>query len=305
MPKLATITFFGLNAVRALSIITLLLLFSSSIVTMAADIKAVNAFIAAGKDSNSSSNSTMSALNCTEDDCDYIEGSTVPNQPAGAFWAVLNRLLIIFQAIVLILSEIGWPAQFFDKFFPVLGKDFGLGALGVIQGLLGAAVLSHHVDEFSLVSAFFLFAVGCLNMLLGLIFRERAKAQRSIRAWRDGTKDVLPNPATATGAQIVTLPFNFTEPEWVSVDRDRRLQKREDTWYNNRGSLCPLTCRRRRQSLAQARLFLELITKHFEEDDVHVFTFFACRGLMTSSMIFPQGCPCIITVSSSFVAVVY
>ncbi|CAL1698290.1 unnamed protein product [Somion occarium] len=300
MPKLATITFFGLNAVRALSIITLLLLFSSSIVTMAADIKAVNAFIAAGKDSNSSSNSTMSALNCTEDDCDYIEGSTVPNQPAGAFWAVLNRLLIIFQAIVLILSEIGWPAQFFDKFFPVLGKDFGLGALGVIQGLLGAAVLSHHVDEFSLVSAFFLFAVGCLNMLLGLIFRERAKAQRSIRAWRDGTKDVLPNPATATGAQIVTLPFNFTgnyEKGPIGAMRTgSSSSSRAGMGFGRQGQ---------KAAEARARLFLELITKHFEEDDVHVFTFFACRGLMTSSMIFPQGCPCIITVSSSFVAVVY
>jgi len=59
----------------------------------------------------------------------------VPNQPAGAFWAVLNRLFIIFQTIVLILSELGFPAKFFDRFFPVLGKDFGLGALGVIQML--------------------------------------------------------------------------------------------------------------------------------------------------------------------------
>lgn len=33
--------------------------------------------------------------------------STVPNQPAGVFWAVLNRLLIIGQTVVLILSELG------------------------------------------------------------------------------------------------------------------------------------------------------------------------------------------------------
>ena len=61
--------------------------------------------------------------------------STVPNQPAGAFWAVLNRLLIIFQVIALILSEIGWPVAFFNRYFPVLGSDFGLGALGVMQCL--------------------------------------------------------------------------------------------------------------------------------------------------------------------------
>ena len=59
----------------------------------------------------------------------------MPNQPAGAFWAVLNRLLIIFQVIVLIMSEVGWPAAFFNRFFPILGDDFGLGALGVIQCL--------------------------------------------------------------------------------------------------------------------------------------------------------------------------
>ena len=95
-----------------------------------------------------------------------FSGSTVPNQPAGVFWAVLNRLLIIFQVIVLFLSEAGWPYKFFDIYFPVLGSNFGVGALGIFECLIGAAVLSHHVDDFSLVSAFFLFALGCLNILV-------------------------------------------------------------------------------------------------------------------------------------------
>jgi hypothetical protein len=47
----------------------------------------------------------------------------------------LNHLLIIFQVIVLLLSELGWPAKFFTLYFPVLGPDFGLGALGVMQAL--------------------------------------------------------------------------------------------------------------------------------------------------------------------------
>jgi hypothetical protein len=59
----------------------------------------------------------------------------VPNQIGGVFWAIINRLLIIFQVIILILSEVGWPAAFFDRFFPVLGTQFGLGALGIFQGL--------------------------------------------------------------------------------------------------------------------------------------------------------------------------
>jgi hypothetical protein len=65
----------------------------------------------------------------------FCSGSTVPNQQAGAFWAVLNRLLIIGQVIVLILSEMCFPLRFFDRYFPVLGQNFGLGALGVIQML--------------------------------------------------------------------------------------------------------------------------------------------------------------------------
>lgn len=101
---------------------------------------------------------------------------------------------------------------FFDRFFPVLGSEFGLGALGVFQTLyvsllfffphayrclnnhlsIGATILSHHVDGFPLVSAFFLFSVGCLNIMLGLIFREHAKAKRSIRAWKANDAGTLP-----------------------------------------------------------------------------------------------------------------
>jgi len=123
---------------------------------------------------------------------DYVLGSTVPNQAAGAFWAVLNRLFIIFQAAILILAELGFPSKFFVKFFPVLGDSFGLGPLGLFQMVLGAAILSHHVDTFTLVSAFFLFSVGCLNVFLGLVFRESAKLKRSVTSWKDHAKSVLP-----------------------------------------------------------------------------------------------------------------
>jgi len=176
--------FIGLNAVRALSILALLLVFSSNVVTLSNDIKAVNAFVAGH---NTTDNQQL--------DYQYIPNSTIPNEPAGAAWGVLNRLLIIFQVIVLILSEFGWPAVFFDKWFPILGKDFGVGALGLIQCLLGAAILSHHVDTFTLVSAFFLFSLGCVNILVGLIWREKGKSRRSITAWKERAKDVLPTRA--------------------------------------------------------------------------------------------------------------
>ncbi|KAF7986618.1 hypothetical protein HWV62_26416 [Athelia sp. TMB] len=175
-------TFIALNAIRALSVVALLLVFSSSIFVMVTDVRAVNDFVSARQ----SGNTTM------DFDYDYIEGSTVPNQPAGAFWAVLNRLLIIFQTIILLFAEVEWPMFFFDRFIPVLGSEFGLGALGIFQALIGTAILSHHVDKFSLVSAFFLFALGCVNMFLGLIYRESAKDKRALSSWRSETKSVLP-----------------------------------------------------------------------------------------------------------------
>ncbi|KAJ6490723.1 hypothetical protein C8R47DRAFT_1177045 [Mycena vitilis] len=190
--------FLGLNAARVLSVVGLLLVFSSSILVMVTNIKAVNAFQA-----NRITNSTDVML-----ECDYIEGSTVPNQPAGVFWAVVASLLIIFQVVILLFSEVGWPAVFFDKYFPVLGADFGLGALGIFQCLIGAQILSHHVDDFTLVSAFFLFSIGCLNMLLGLIFREGAKSKRSLRAKREA-KGII-----ATGPQFIAS--QVAAPQFVN-----------------------------------------------------------------------------------------
>jgi len=208
--------FIGLNAVRAFSIIGLLLVFASSIFVMVMDVRAVNAFMAAKQSGNNTEINSMV-------DCDYIDGSTVPNQPAGVFWAVVNRLLIIFQVIALLLAEIGWPSVFFEAYFPVLGPSFGLGALGIFQGLIGAAILSHHVDDFSLVSAFFLFAVGCLNMLLGLIFRESAKDKRSLTSWRSESKGVLPihNPSVSGAPSLLSATV---------VNEKGRLSDHSDTF---------------------------------------------------------------------------
>lgn len=177
-----------LNGFRALSIISLLLVFSSNIVTLVNDVRAVNAFIAGHQ-----TNTTATYI-----DYQYVPNSTIPNEPAGAAFGVINRLLIITQVLILVMSEFGWPAVFFDKYFPVLGKSFGVGALGIIQCLLGAAILSHHVDEFTLVSAFFLFSIGCLNMLVGLIWREKVKTKRSLTTWKEGTKDILPTRAVGS-----------------------------------------------------------------------------------------------------------
>ncbi|KAF5386619.1 hypothetical protein D9615_001543 [Tricholomella constricta] len=221
LPRRA-IFFMGLNGVRFLSIVSLLLVFASTILVMVTNIQAVNAF------ESNKGDSTM-------EDCDYIEGSTVPNQPAGVFWAVVSSLLIIFQTVVLLLSEIGWPAPFFDRYFPVLGQGFGLGALGIFQCLISTQILSHHVDDFTLVAAFFLFALGCVNMFLGLIFRESAKEKRSITSWRAESKGVLPTHTGSSNAPVfmsaspafVTRQFTGSEKE---KDMDRPDTAEFNTW---------------------------------------------------------------------------
>ncbi|KAF8622266.1 hypothetical protein AX15_007142 [Amanita polypyramis BW_CC] len=196
--------FIGLNIVRVISIVSLILVFASNIETLVHDILAVNQFVAEGKGSDPAVNATLSQIY----DSDYILGSTVPNQPAGAFWAVLNRLLIIGQTIVLILSEFGWPSVFFERFFPVLGNDFGLGPLGLMQCLIGAAILSHHVNNFTLVSAFLVFSVGCLHILLGFIFGSSARAKRSVTSWRDQDQPPLPSytPNSMTPRTLASQP---------------------------------------------------------------------------------------------------
>jgi hypothetical protein len=189
------IPFFGLNGVRALSIIGLILVFASTILVMVTNIKAVNDFEAHKGD-----------IDLSEMNCDYIEGSTVPNQAAGVFWAIVSSLLVLTQTVVLLLSEVSWPQKFFDRFFPVLGSNFGTGALGIFQCLISTQILSHHVDDYTLVAAFFLFSIGCLNMVLGLVFREKGKKYRSIRLWREDRKGALPtdfNPKDLKGAQPI------------------------------------------------------------------------------------------------------
>ncbi|KAK1226001.1 hypothetical protein PQX77_000666 [Marasmius sp. AFHP31] len=215
--------FIGLNAVRILGIIAMLLVFSSNIVTLANDVKAVNRFL----ESNSTSIEST----------DYIDGSTVPNQPAGVFWAVLNRLLIVVQVLVLIMSELGWPSKFFNRFFPVLGKDFGLGALGVIQCLLGAAILSHRVDTFTLVSAFFMFSIGCLNILLGLIFRASAKSKRSVTSWKDHAKSALPTHVAGVDVRPVmnSAPPSFVSNMFKGDEKDRHSTASDNTASSRAG----------------------------------------------------------------------
>lgn len=87
----------------------------------------------------------------------------------------------------------GFPKRLFD-FIPMLGASFGLGTLGVLQGLIASSVLSHHSTLFPQVSAWLLFIVGCFNCAAGIFLREKAKKTRALFKW-EREADVLPTIA--------------------------------------------------------------------------------------------------------------
>jgi hypothetical protein len=60
-------------------------------------------------------------------------GTTLPNDFLGKEFSYINRGFILVELFILIVAEFGWLTTFFDRFFPVLGKEFGLFPLGVFQ----------------------------------------------------------------------------------------------------------------------------------------------------------------------------
>jgi hypothetical protein len=124
--------FFLLNALRGLSMISLLFVFIANIVIMAQDIQAIN-----------------HGLDKDHEDCDYYDNSGVPNQPAGTFRAFFIIALNIVEVIVLFLSETGFPASIFKNWIPCLDNEHSLVGLGVLEVLLAAQMMSHFMEYVS------------------------------------------------------------------------------------------------------------------------------------------------------------
>jgi hypothetical protein len=159
--------FIILNALRALSMISLLFVFIANIVIMAQDIQALQ----------------QGATDTNHEDCDYIENSGVPNQPAGTFRAFFIIALNIVEVVVLFLSETGFPHNFFQNWIPCLEFKSSLVGLGVLEVLLAAQMMSHFLDPFPLVACFFLLIAGILNILT--MYFDRPRFYRTIDYWRN------------------------------------------------------------------------------------------------------------------------
>jgi Fe-S-cluster containining protein len=184
--------FFILNALRAFSLLSLLFVFIANIVIMAQDIQALK----------------HNAHDTDHEDCDYIEGSGVPNQPAGNFRAFLSISLNIVETLILILSEIGFPASFFKKWIPCLDNEHSLVGLGVLELLLAAQMMSHFMETFPLVACFFLLIAGIFNICT--MYFDRPKFFRSYAFWKS-SRAVNDLKSVESGAsRIYSSPHNRT-----------------------------------------------------------------------------------------------
>ncbi|KAJ9100103.1 hypothetical protein QFC19_005783 [Naganishia cerealis] len=137
--KPSATAFIALNIVRFLSIVALCLIFASQIVGAAIDADAFRQ----SRDDNITHMSTFQQDNL---DCDYFEYSSVPDQPGGIFWAILNRTFILIVVLILLPTELVIPAkkltQFYIDYIPIISPAHGLGILGVIQCWIASTALS-------------------------------------------------------------------------------------------------------------------------------------------------------------------
>ncbi|KAH9815119.1 hypothetical protein DFH28DRAFT_893157 [Melampsora americana] len=113
---------------------------------------------------------------------DYVSGSFIPKSVGGILFVTLELLFNIFILLLCLLSEISPPRipEFFENYFPPLGQGFGVGILGSLEIYIASITLSHKINKPSLVSAWILFVIGCLNVLLGIVFGARIRSKRSL-----------------------------------------------------------------------------------------------------------------------------
>ncbi|KAG8760107.1 hypothetical protein FRC14_004093 [Serendipita sp. 396] len=196
--------FYILNVLRAFSLLSLLFVFIANLVILAEDVRALR-----------------QPVDKDHEDCEYIEGTSVPNQPAGNFRAFLSIALNLVEVVILVLAEIGFPESFFKNWIPCLDKEHSLVGVGVLEFLLAAHFASQFLDTFPLVASFFLLIAGILN--ISTMYFDRPKFFRSYTFWK-GSRSTNDMSTVESGASRTMSPYNgpsaapsiFTEKEHSS-----------------------------------------------------------------------------------------
>lgn len=159
----AKITFLGLNALRLVSLVVIILVFTTLIMGFVEDVRDYH-------------NDAIMDEALTED-CAYVPGTSIPMQTWGILWVEVHRALLILGVIALFFAE----CSFFSIarlenasqiWFPVLSRTRGLAALGCVHVVIATSILSHYLDEFPLVVSWMLFVIGMCYLCLGLAFHS-------------------------------------------------------------------------------------------------------------------------------------
>ncbi|EST06466.1 hypothetical protein PSEUBRA_004366 [Kalmanozyma brasiliensis GHG001] len=161
MSNAAKIAFIGLNALRLVSLVTVILVFTTLVMGLVEDIRDYH------------NDAIMDSAQA--DDCAYVPGTSIPMQTWGIFWVEIHRALLMLGVISLFLAELSWLGisrleSAARVWVPVLSRTHGLAALGAVQVVVATSILSHYLDVFPLVVSWMLFVIGILYLALGLIF---------------------------------------------------------------------------------------------------------------------------------------
>ncbi|KEP47899.1 putative transmembrane protein [Rhizoctonia solani 123E] len=124
-----------------------------------------------------------------------------------------------------------------------------------MQVLLSAIILSHHIPEFVLVPGLLLFAIGSLNIILGLIFRDNIHIRRAWAADKPSKNQCqdsqLSNrrtsfrpggersrPVAQSSAARSRIPTNLEKPPSYGSKSDGYGYSETPVYYNRSSQQC-------------------------------------------------------------------
>ncbi|CAG8500701.1 11631_t:CDS:2 [Diversispora eburnea] len=93
----------------------------------------------------------------------------------------MNRIVIAIEALVLILSEIGWPRKIYN-WFPMLDDSHSWTFFGFLQiiGINSTEFLGYSLFTFIIVPGWFIFIIGIIYVCLGTFGGVSLKQRRQV-----------------------------------------------------------------------------------------------------------------------------
>ncbi|CDS02032.1 uncharacterized protein SPSC_02778 [Sporisorium scitamineum] len=223
------IAFLGLNVLRLISFVVIILVFTTLVMGLIEDIRDYH------------NDAIMDEAQT--DDCAYVPGTSIPMQTWGIFWVELHRALMMLGVVALFLAELSWLGiskleHAAQVWVPVLSRTRGLAALGSVHVVIATSMLSHYLDEFPLVVSWMLFVVGACYVCLGLAFHDRPlKDGRSLFA--DKRKQFVKGHAPAHVYRSLGKgkDYGATTSAEKSTTTLRKLFKRKDASGKTRSAV--------------------------------------------------------------------